>query len=372
MQEYKICVYAICKNEEKFAERWYRSVAEADWVVVLDTGSTDRSVEVLRELGATVRQQQIIPWRFDAARNASMELIPPEADICLCVDLDEVLQPGWRTWVQQSWRPEAMQGAYRYVWNFNPDGSEGTVFTAEKMHANGAFRWINPVHEILQYTGDRPYVRVAIDGMQIDHHADDHKSRGQYLPLLELAVQEDPTNDRNMHYLGREYMFHGRWEEAIRTLQRHLELPNATWAAERCASMRFISRCYQRKGDWKKGESWLFAAIAQAPELREPYLEMAWLLYTQKQWEGVIYMCQCALAIQQRPLDYISEAVCWGSRPYDLAAMAYYYIGQYGPALQMARKALALEPADARLQNNVLEMEKRVQNNSGTGEAARR
>ena len=41
MGKYNICVYAICKNEEQFADRWMDSMSEADQVVVLDTGSGD-------------------------------------------------------------------------------------------------------------------------------------------------------------------------------------------------------------------------------------------------------------------------------------------------------------------------------------------
>ena len=45
----KICVYAIAKNEEQFVDRWMDSMREADWVCVLDTGSTDRTVEKLAD-----------------------------------------------------------------------------------------------------------------------------------------------------------------------------------------------------------------------------------------------------------------------------------------------------------------------------------
>ena len=54
MNHYRICVYAICKNEEKFAEAWMDSIQEADIVVVVDTGSTDHTVEKLRARGARV------------------------------------------------------------------------------------------------------------------------------------------------------------------------------------------------------------------------------------------------------------------------------------------------------------------------------
>ena len=89
---YRIYVYAICKNEEKFAERWVRSMQEADGICVLDTGSTDGTAERLRELGAHVTQEAVTPWRFDTARNRSLELVPEDADLCVCTDLDEVFR----------------------------------------------------------------------------------------------------------------------------------------------------------------------------------------------------------------------------------------------------------------------------------------
>ena len=65
----KIVVYAICKNEVSFVDRWMDSMAEADQVVVLDTGSTDATVQLLRARGAAVTEEVISPWRFDTARN---------------------------------------------------------------------------------------------------------------------------------------------------------------------------------------------------------------------------------------------------------------------------------------------------------------
>ena len=92
----KVCVYAICKNEGQFVQRWMRSMSEADLVVVLDTGSTDDTAELLRQAGAQVTVEKIEPWRFDTARNRSLELVPEDMDICVCTDLDEVFHPGWR------------------------------------------------------------------------------------------------------------------------------------------------------------------------------------------------------------------------------------------------------------------------------------
>ena len=82
------------------------SMSEADDICVLDTGSTDDTVERLKARGAHVEQKIIAPWRFDVARNKSLKLIPKDADICCCIDLDEQFQPGWREKLERAWQPD--------------------------------------------------------------------------------------------------------------------------------------------------------------------------------------------------------------------------------------------------------------------------
>ena len=350
----KIVVYAICKNEAQFVQRWMDSMSEADQVFVLDTGSTDKTVELLRARGATVATEVINPWRFDIARNRALELVPEDADICVCTDLDEVFHPGWRQYLEAAWLPGTGQARYRYTWSFHPDGSEGVVFWPEKIHCRHGYRWVHPVHEVLQWEGPGlPGPMVTAVGVQLDHHPDPEKSRGQYLPLLELSVQEEPDDDRNVHYLGREYMFYRRWDDCIATLKHHLAMPTATWADERAASMRYIARAYLYKGEPEQARNWLFQAIAQASHLREPWVEMAQMLYEQEDWDGVLYFTGCALAITVRPDSYICEAEPWGPLPHDLRCQAYFHTGRTALALEEARKALALSPDDQRLAGNV-------------------
>ena len=150
MNKYKICVYAISKNEEKFVDRWYESVKDADYIVVLDTGSTDKTVEKLKSHKVLVKQKVISPWRFDVARNESLKLIPNDTDFCICLDMDELLVSGWRKILEENLSDLVARVRYRYTWNFNPDGSEGIVFYADKIHRNKLFVWEHPVHETLK------------------------------------------------------------------------------------------------------------------------------------------------------------------------------------------------------------------------------
>lgn len=365
----KIIVYAICKNESKFAARWAASMGEADAVYVLDTGSTDGTAALLRNAGAHVTEEIISPWRFDTARNRSLALVPEDADVCVCTDLDEVFEAGWRKKLEAAWQKDTCRAAYRYTWNFNPDGSEGRVFYLDKIHLRHGYRWTHPVHEVLEWQGPGEENRITVEGMQLNHHADDKKSRAQYLPLLELSVQEAPEDDRNMHYLGREYFFYRRWDDCIRTLKRHLALPKATWADERCASMRYIGKAYLNKGEENKAEKWLLRAVAEAPHLREPCMDLARFYYHRKDWEGLAWIAGRALRITERPRTYISESDAWGSAPWDLRALGLYYTGRKKEALAAAKEAARLSPENDRLQKNEALIRAAVENDK-SGESA--
>ena len=381
----KIVVYAIAHNEGKFVNRWMDSMQEADAVVVLDTGSTDDTVAKLKSRGAlvgitqyakwrTIREyRQIIaegkkkPWRFDWARNDSIDLANirvPDADLLVCTDLDEVLLPGWRAKLEAAWQeavatcknPTTAQ--YEYVWNFNPDGSDGTKFLYEKIHTPHSARWTHPVHEILSYEDGKRMVQVK--GMRLEHHADPTKSRGQYLHLLELSVEEAPNDDRNMHYLGREYMFYRRWEDSIRTLKRHLNMPSANWRAERAASMRFIARCYGELGDYLRKEIWLRRAITEEPSQREAALELAEMMHAHKDWPALVRACEECLAVKERKMSYLTKAEAWGYRPHDLYSIGLWYTGRRQEAIRENMRALELNPNNERLRDNDAVMRKLI------------
>lgn len=347
-----ITVYAIAKNEEKFAARWAASMREADNVVVLDTGSTDGTVEILKAAGVIVTQKTISPWRFDRARNESLKLVPPDTDVCVCTDLDEVFEEGWREKLEREWLKVdgAQQGRYRYIWS-HPDGKPGVEFLIEKAHALKGFKWVNPVHEVLRYTGGGLPRTVTLYGVTLHHYPDDGKSRASYLPLLELAVAEDPDNDRNVHYLGREYMFYGRYADAIETLEKHLALPSATWTDERAASMRYIARCHMNLGHVALAERWYLRAVAEAPNLREPAVDYAKTLFDRGDWHGTVFFLKKALAITARSNSYINEPAAWGALPYDLISLAYYYLGDYENAIFNVDEAIKLSD-DPRLTTN--------------------
>ncbi len=366
MSKYKVAVYAICKNEEHFVDRWMDSMGEADVVLVCDTGSTDNTVEKLEAKGAVVYRIKVNPWRFDVPRNASLALLPSDVDICVCTDLDEIFEKGWREKLERAWQPDTNSLRYQFTYRFNPDGTRAVTYWKEKIHARINYRWVNPIHEVISYYGDTPEKIVYAHEIYLDHFPVYKSSRGQYLPLLEQSAKENPDNDRNVHYLGREYMYYGMWDKCIETLNKHLEMPSATWKDERCASLRFISRSYKGKGQPDVAKQWLYKAIAEAPYLREPYVDMARLMYEAADWPGLFHMVKDALNISNKPETYLNEASSWDYTLYDFGAISAYRLGLYKEAEEFAQIACDMEPHDERLKKNLLIISEKRQVLKGT------
>jgi tetratricopeptide (TPR) repeat protein len=341
----KVAVYAIAKNEEQHVARWAESCKEADYRLILDTGSTDSTIDRAYECGVEVFSASINPWRFDDARNTSLALLPDDIDFCIALDMDEVLVPGWREALEKV-SPDTTRPRYQYTWSWIDDNQPGLQYGGDKIHKRHGYRWKHPVHETL--TTDRIQEVQEWIALEIHHHPDESKSRGQYFPLLELAVEEDPTDDRNQYYLAREYFFHGMLDKAADMFKRHLQNPKATWGPERAASCRYLAKCLP-----DLAHLYLEQAINEAPGRREALVEMAQYHYTKQDWANCLETVLQAIDIEEKPLDYLCEEFAWGGLPYDLAAISAYNLGNKETAYRYGGIALGFNPEDDRLARNM-------------------
>lgn len=340
----KIAVYTIALNEEQFVERWYNSAKEADYLLIADTGSTDGTIELAKSLGIHVVDATTKPWRFDKARNKALDALPKNIDWCIALDMDEVLVEGWREqfkWVNHG----TTRIRYEYTWSWKPDGSPDLVYGGDKIHTRKGYFWKHPVHEVLICRGEEVQ---EWNGLKIHHFPDSTKSRSSYYPLLKMAVDEDPTDDRNAFYYARELYFNGMTDEAIAEFKRHLGLPKAVWKPERAASYRYLAKCepYQK-------EYWLRLATDEAPYRREAWVELAQHYYEKEQWLDCLVACDKALMLKHKPLEYLCEDFAWGSLPYDLASIACWHLGLHNIGKQHLEQALLFESDDERLLKNM-------------------
>lgn len=349
----KIAVYAIYKDEPYEMAGFLESAKEADHVLICDTGSADgRSAldAAMTDAHPDLRIENISikPWRFDRARDAAMALLPTDIDVCVSLDMDERLESGWREEIERLWvLGETTRMRYLFDWG------SGIQFKAEKIHARNGYRWHHPVHEQLRHDLRTPEVWAESDKLLVTHHPDPLKSRGQYLDLLALSVQEDPTCPHNAFYYARELFFHGFYADAYDAAHTYLGMNAASWPHERAYAWRVLAKCATHiDGYENKVVPAYLTAIKEAPELREARVELAQYYHDGQDWQKCYDYARDALEIEERPLNYTIDPAAWGAWPWDLMSIAAHHLGKTETAVTCVNEALRLDPTNERIRAN--------------------
>ena len=105
MKYNKVCVYAICKNEQLYIEKWLESLLEADYIVIYDTGSTDDTYTIIKKFANKYKDKIIceqqflnsLNFSFSEARQHSLDMCPKDNNIiCIQNDIDQFIEKGFR------------------------------------------------------------------------------------------------------------------------------------------------------------------------------------------------------------------------------------------------------------------------------------
>ena len=339
----RIGIYGPVKNEIKHVQAWYDSCKDADIICVADTGSTDGTPELMRQLGVQVTDVRIMPWRFDLAFNVAMSLLPDNIDICIRLDTDERLVEGWRDALETAWKPETTRLRYPYVWNWNADGTPGRSWYGDRIHNRVGYYWMGHTHEGL--TSRLPEVHTFTDDFQI-HHFPDPKSKSGDLSLLEESVREWPHDSRIKAYLGREYAYQKIWDKCAATYKEFLGMSYDT--VERCQALTTLAQAEPENKLF-----WLKQAAYEVPTHREPLVALAQHYYEAADWKHCYDYAHRALKVTKHPMDYTCTPEAWGWQPHDLLSIAAWNLKLYDESLAQAKLALDKLPNDKRLQNNM-------------------
>lgn len=356
----KICVYAICKNEEKFVDRWVESLKdEADCVVVLDTGSTDSTVEKLKayEPFVTVKQYDYFKesgiFRFDKARNDSMKLIPIDTDICVVFDLDQVPRKGWSEIVRESisWGNMEVHG---YIIDHDENGNELNRWESRNVHVNSPFYiWTRIIHEGIEYYGkERKYNTVFREEFVIDHYPDNKKDRSLYKTLLEYAVQEYPRDPYYAIYLGIELNRRYSRTEAAKAFRRALS--DCNFANSKDIEYQIcINLANVTDSNYEA-----IISLDRAKEIgiksRRLYKTYADIYEAMGEKDKAMHSLVEALKIESYSSDWTDDFYLYTGYIEDKLSLFYYYDKNDSlTAIEYCAKALKLDPNNERIKTNM-------------------
>lgn len=339
----KIAIYTICKNEQHHVERWAKSNTEADLRLVCDTGSSDNTVELLKNHNVQVVPITVSPWRFDIARNTALNLLPKDIDVCIWQDLDEELLPGWRYQLESHWQHDITCVNHRYRNNNNPWQWHS------KIHARHNCHWTGAVHETLKWT--IPEKEIYIDQLYLDEHQDVSKNRKGYFDLLLKKVEEGDHHWRTYYFLANEYQVNNDLYNAIETRIKSYEACKDGEIVSAYIAKN-IAKNYSYLGDIKKAKHWFNISLSHGDE-RETWFSLAEFYHNQKDWEQTYICCKKCLSITEARNGFTYDSAAWGYLIYDIAALSAYYLGLHNIAYNYGLQAHKYAPNDERLKKNL-------------------
>src|SRR6478609_7336449 len=135
----QVSIYTVARDAEDDVDEWCRATADADRRLVVDCGSTDATALRLRVAGVETHRATIQPWRSDDALNSALAMMHPTTDVCIRLDMNERLRPGWRQAIERVWSRSTSMLLYPYNWGW-------INYVGDRIHRR-SYRWRGRAHE---------------------------------------------------------------------------------------------------------------------------------------------------------------------------------------------------------------------------------
>lgn len=348
----------IVKNEAETIARTLASVKPfVDRWIVLDTGSTDGTQEIVRRsmqgvLGEVVEEPFV---DFATSRNRALDLAGDAAEFVMWLDADDevVGGPALRAFLE---RERGATGADREAYFVRVE--MGVSFDSPRVaRTRAGWRFRGVVHEILTHP-DRPPPSHRIADVRIRHEpgaGGAERSRRRWardVELLEAAIARDPRDTRSAFYLAETYLWLDRLDDAEAAFRRRIALGG--WSEEIFESKMALARIALAKGLALEAQARFLDAHAFAPHRAEPLYAIAAQFDARREHALTFLFARRGyeLPLPARDTLFVDESV-YAWRLADLVASSAYWIGEYEVGEQAARKAIDARPGDARLVRNL-------------------
>jgi glycosyltransferase involved in cell wall biosynthesis len=371
MNKPKFSVSVIAKNEEKTLPRLVGSLKEfqerGGEIWVLDTGSTDNTVEVAKSLGckveavgdkfkieidaeladkinkkfivegeAPVVQAGESLFDFGSARNYAALL--PDSNMVAMPDCDEVYTKMDIDKLDKAVEDGFEQFEYNFVFSHDELGNPVIKFRHCKFYDRRKMKWDGIIHEILG--GETKNIFFGEDIIKLEHYQNETTNRSGYIKGLAIDCFQNPENDRNSHYFARELFYLGRTHSAIKEFKNHIAMDK--WATEAAQSMLYVGDCYKKLGDTGEMLKWYSLSVDKEAR-REPLMRMAEYYYSKGMHKQLVAYAEAALTVTQLPF-YSNHQPYYEHAPHELLYVAYWQLGDKVKSKEHWKKAIKFMP----------------------------
>lgn len=335
-----ICL--IAKNEEKHLKRLVDSLEGIqDEIILVDTGSSDNTIQVAKELGMKVYER---PWDNSFCRARNFSCSKASGEWIFCPDCDEVVKkPKEFLRFLKSVDASVNQIALYLHISWDYEGKPINVFPSQRCFRRGTHEWAGDLHEFLTpLPGFRSNVQIC-ESAWFEHHPDINKNRDWYIDILREQANNNPNDPRYLHYMGREALYKGLYVEALGYFERCLEYH--TWDLERSQTRIYMSDCYVHLNQPDKAEEQLLLSLKEEPTRRDAYFKLGELYRGQNKHDRAVIWYRACTSVPKTKPRYFTNEDLYGALPFLRMAYSYWYLGDMKSAVEAYNLAKEKEPS---------------------------
>lgn len=361
MRTVSLCM--IVKDEQHTLESCLSSVCDlVDEIVVVDTGSSDRTKEIA---GRFTDEVFDFAWAddFSAARNFSFEKATME--YILWLDADDVLLPadreGFRL-LKQTLDPSVDGVMMKYNTGFDAAGNVVFSYYRERLvRRERRFQWSEPVHEYLAVSG-----KILNSDVGVTHT----KTRGapskRNLAIYERLLSEKKEfSPRGLYYYARELKDNGRYAEAIRFFNLFLDSGKG-WVEDNISACGELAECHRQEKQPQRQHLALLRSFLYDTPRAEICCSLGYFYKSAEDFGRAAFWFKLASGLQ-KPQDcwgFILED-CWGYLPLIELAVCYDRLGMTQLAKECNEAAGLRKPGDPSVEYNRRYFQSRSEAESG-------
>lgn len=344
-----ISLCMIVKDEEMNINNCLNSVCDlVDEIIIVDTGSTDKTKEVVRKYTDKIYDFQWIN-DFSAARNYSFSLATKE--YILWLDADDVFLEIDRNKLKELKSKLDENTDYVnmiYDIAFNQEGTCILSTIRERLIKNfKGFYWDCFMHERLNLWGNQEFVDI-----HITHRKNHHESKRNLENFQKKLKDKYFLNPREIYFYGAELYLGRYYDEAIRVLEDFLRQDYEN-NFDRTNGLRMLSECYENKNNYEKALDCCFRTFLYETPKEDTLYKIGYYFQCNKKISEAIFWYNMVLDRHTSISNTNSQQTNWiNYLPHQQLVMCYYQLGDIESAYSHNELAAKYLPKDSSILYN--------------------
>ncbi|MBS6162304.1 MAG: glycosyltransferase [Clostridiales bacterium] len=347
-----ISICMIVKNEEDVLARCLDcAINFADEIIIVDTGSTDRTKEI-----AALYTEQVYDFEwiddFAAARNFAFSKATME--YCMWLDADDIIRfedQKKLVDLKNTLPPDTDMVMMRYHTGFDKNGNPTFSYNRERLIKNNkGYSWQGAIHEAITPCGNILYTDIAVCHQKV-HPTDPDRNINIFEKLRRSGHSLDM---RQQFYYGRELYWHRRYEEAKQAFLQVIDSPES-WIENKIESCRQLARCLYKLGQAPEALLALLRSFAYDEPRAEICCDIGRHFFEQEHYRTAAFWYSIALTrTKNEDCGAFVEPDCYGYLPSIQLCVCFDRLGEHDKAAAYNEKAAAYKPdSEACRQNRI-------------------